>query len=137
MKWNLLTLTAACLLLTAAASAQKSEIRANVPFDFIIDGATLPAGEYSLESVGAGGTVLAIRSANSRIHSMFMVKEDQASHPDSWTKLVFHRYGDRYFLAEIRVAGNTLIRQVPQTRREKELAMKNSTNAVVLNAASR
>jgi hypothetical protein len=38
------------------------------------------------------------------------------------TKLIFHRYGDRYFLYRIWVAGEDRGRELPQTRLEKELA---------------
>ena len=38
------------------------------------------------------------------------------------TKLVFHRYGDRYFLAQIWVAGNNSGSELPKSPREVEVA---------------
>jgi hypothetical protein len=40
----------------------------------------------------------------------------------SQTKLVFRRYGDRYFLYQIWVEGNNRGRELPMTPLEKELA---------------
>ena len=38
------------------------------------------------------------------------------------TMLVFHRYGNRYFLYQIWVEGNNRGRELPRTPSEKELA---------------
>ena len=38
------------------------------------------------------------------------------------TKLVFNQYGNRYFLSQIWVAGETRGHQLPKTSREKEMA---------------
>ena len=42
--------------------------------------------------------------------------------PADKTKLVFNRYGNRYFLSEIWVNGATRGHQLPKTCRERELA---------------
>jgi hypothetical protein len=134
---NLRVLAAAfALLVTATASAQTTQIRTNVPFNFIVNGSPLPAGEYSFEPLYSGGKVLLIRSVNSGTGNMVAVNEERSSDPSSPTKLVFHRYGDQYFLAEIRIAGDNIVRQVPRSRREKQAAMNSSTQGVVLSAAS-
>ena len=39
------------------------------------------------------------------------------------TKLVFHRYGDQYFLAQIWTEGNNRGSELPKTEREPEVAM--------------
>jgi hypothetical protein len=48
------------------------------------------------------------------------------------TKLVFHRYGDRYFLYQIWVAGEDRGRELPTTRVEKELASNATLSPVVI-----
>jgi len=54
MKRQMLTLVGVLGMLLAAgsASAQTIKVKADVPFNFIINKATLPAGEYTLMSVG-------------------------------------------------------------------------------------
>jgi hypothetical protein len=39
------------------------------------------------------------------------------------SKLVFHRYGNQYFLAQIWTAGNDRGRELPKTEQEREIAM--------------
>ena len=50
--------------------------------------------------------------------------------------LVFHKYGDRYFLTGIRQAGET-IEQLPQTGQEAELRAQNSPATEEVLVASR
>jgi hypothetical protein len=42
--------------------------------------------------------------------------------PQSESKLVFNRYGDRYFLSQVWSEGNSQGRQLLKTAREKEIA---------------
>jgi len=54
--------------------------------------------------------------------------------------LVFHRYGDQYFLVQVWAAGATTGRQFPQSKSErdvqKQLASNGSANKVALNTKS-
>ena len=62
MKNSLLLFAAAlALAVTTVASAQTIKVKVKVPFDFIVNRATLPAGEYVVQSVDDLGKVLAIR----------------------------------------------------------------------------
>jgi len=42
--------------------------------------------------------------------------------PANKTKLVFNRYGDKYFLSQVWIAGETRRRELPKSSREKEVA---------------
>ncbi len=53
------------------------------------------------------------------------------------SKLVFHRYGDRYFLAQLWVAGSDSGRELAQSPREMEVARNYTVQDVVLFAALR
>jgi hypothetical protein len=41
----------AVLLMATAANAQQTNVKANVPFDFVVGDRAYPAGEYSLKSM--------------------------------------------------------------------------------------
>ena len=41
------------LLATASAYAQTGVVKANVPFNFIVNKAELPAGQYTIQAVGS------------------------------------------------------------------------------------
>jgi hypothetical protein len=133
VKKYLLTLALALpLLMTAAASAQTIHMRVTVPFNFIVAGATLPAGEYEIQSVGAAENLLSIHNRNWSAGIVVFSNSSESLSSSSNTKLVFHRYGDRYFLSELWVRGQRSGHQVPPASREKEVAMDFPRDEVVL-----
>jgi hypothetical protein len=124
------------LLVTTAASAQTIQLKAEIPFGFIVSGVTMPAGEYLVRSQGVGG-VLLISDLNSHRNSLMLTNACSSLKVATKTKLVFHRYGDRYFLNQIWIAGNDSGRELPTSRRETEVARDFSMQEVVLVAAQR
>ena len=123
MKRNVMLFAAAlALLMTTAASAQTIALKVNVPFSFIINRATLPAGEYSVDSVDDPGGTLAIRSLTSNTSNLVISNSCQSLKPVGRTKLVFHRYGDRYFLSQVWIEGMNSGHELPANPRETEVA---------------
>jgi hypothetical protein len=138
MKKNFLLFTAAlALAVTTVASAQTIKVKVNVPFGFIVNRATLPAGEYLMESVDDAGKVLAIRDLDTNTAKLVIFNSCRSSKTESQTKLIFHRYGDRYFLNQIWVEGNSSGHELSPSPREKEVAKDFSVHDVVLLAARR
>jgi hypothetical protein len=132
MKRNLLITAVLALLGISAASAQTVNLKGTVPFSFIVNRATMPAGQYSLRSVGNHGNTLAIRNLNSNTTMLALSNACASAKGSSKTKLVFHRYGDRYFLSQIWTEGNDGGREIPSGAREKEMAKDYSMEQVVL-----
>jgi hypothetical protein len=125
------------LLVTASAYAQTLPIEANVPFDFIVNGATMPSGGYSIDSIGESGKALFIHNLDQKARSLVLSNRCEKLSPSKTTKLVFHRYGDRYFLTQIWVRGENAGRQLPVSRREAEMARDYTMQEVVLVAQAR
>jgi hypothetical protein len=122
------------LFATASAYAQTAALKANIPFNFIVAGNTLPAGEYTIQSLSVNARVLTIRGADNSAN-MVMANSCESARPSDNTKLVFHRYGDRYFLSQIWTAGNSSGAELPQSPRETEVAMDFPRQDVVLIAS--
>lgn len=138
MKRNLMFFaTALALLVTTAASAQTIKLKATVPFSFIVNRATMPAGEYAVESVDDQGRVLLIGDLNSKAKRLVVSNSCDSVAKATDTKLIFHRYGNRYFLSQVWVRGNSLGHEIPASAREKEVARDFSMQEVVLMAANR
>jgi hypothetical protein len=124
MKRHTLSLISLGLLLMAgSAIAQTSNVRANVPFSFTVGSKTLPAGMYDIGAISVRDAKTLLLQARDGSSSL-MVGSNAAEtvKPADKTKLVFNRYRDQYFLAEIWVEGATRGRQLPKNSREKELA---------------
>ncbi len=95
----------AVVVLMGAASAVAQEswsysLRADVPFEFVVRGVTMPAGEYtvSLRSGAFGATMMAQTGGKTALLS-------QALTAETWNginELIFEQIGGTYYLTEIR-----------------------------------
>jgi hypothetical protein len=103
--------------------AQTNNVRANVPFNFTVGNKTLPAGAYDMEGFSSSDANMLLVKARDGSGRMIVGSHAAESvNGANKTKLVFNRYRDQYFLAEIWMEGATRGHQVPKTSREKELA---------------
>ena len=136
MKTNQLRTLIAAVLTAASAAAQSSTtLKANVPFDFIVNNRTLPAGQYTVDSRVAFGTLM-IRSADGKGVAIALARPLYSTVARKEGSLVFHRYGYAHFLSQVWSPGNNG-RQLPTTGRERELAARLSVPANTTIAAVR
>jgi hypothetical protein len=119
----MLTLIVAIAFVTAvvSANAQSRTVVANIPFDFSVGDKALPSGEYMVKAVTDNGNALAIHNKQSSKSAIRLSNSIQAPKASEKTKLVFHRYGPRYFLAEVWVSGERIGRQLLKTKEESTI----------------
>jgi len=117
--------------LSALANAQTlgSRLKANIPFDFTVAGKKFAAGQYSIVRLNpsAGDQVLSISSVDDHSFPLTIPVDTRVAKEKS--TLVFHRYGDEYFLAQIWPAGATTGRAFFKSRRERQLEQEQRTVA--------
>ena len=112
------------LAITAPVCAQLpgTAMRANIPFDFIVNGKTLPAGNYEVKRLNDEPEGLIIRSVdNKHDHAVFETESTQQNRMPRNDQIVFDRYGDTYFLSEVLTGGMETGRRLAPTRAEREL----------------
>ena len=105
-------LTMVLLMAVGSANAQLGgahEVRANVPFDYKVGSTTMKAGMCSITPAGNAADALAIRGEGSK--AALSLSHLVSSKPAATTKLVFHKYGDEYFLAQVWIEGDTTGRE--------------------------
>ena len=125
-----LGLLAVMMIIAASVSANAQSLNyrltANIPFDFSVGGEKLPAGKYWINRAqqSNGDTVVQIRSTDLHSNLVRFTIPVLAAAPAKNSSLVFRRYGDEYFLAEIWPMGSETGRELPKTRAERELARK-------------
>lgn len=103
------------VLAATPAPTDAAELRADIPFSFSVNGKTLPPGTYSLSEKNAvlfvDGATGAAMTIAVRVQSVDHVRPS----------LVFHRYGDQYFLRQAWTGGRTG-RELPERGIERILA---------------
>jgi len=113
---------------SVSANAQSLQYRltANIPFDFSVGSEKLPAGKYWIGRAqqSNGDTVVQIMSTDLHSNLTRFTIPVVASNPAKNSSLVFRRYGDEYFLAEIWSVGSETGRELLKSRAERELARK-------------
>ena len=130
MKLSLRGLTAivaaAIIASAAAASAQTTDSTTNVSFAFTVGNKTLPRDVYRISRLPGHLDVVQIRGLRGGV--ILMSQPEGPDRQDPSPRLVFHRYGDSYFLREIRMPGNVGL-ALPATRLERDAAEKVASNA--------
>jgi hypothetical protein len=125
------------LLATASAYAQTGLVKANVPFNFIVNKTELPAGQYTIQPLGFSGVAMTIQSTDNKVINTVLPHSCESAEAQKTSKLVFHRYGSRYFLAQIWTEGNNRGQELPRSGRESEVAMDYPVQNVVVVASLR
>jgi hypothetical protein len=124
------------LLMSAAAQAQTTHMKVTVPFQFTAGNVQLPAGDYEVRALGPwGGSTLSVQNLNSNVVSVVVSNSCRSQKPASDSKLIFHRYGQQYFLAEVWNRNSMAGSQIRTNPRQTELAKNQSKDEVVLIAS--
>jgi hypothetical protein len=139
VKNSLLALAiSAALGMSTTAFAQTTQLKVAVPFDFMAGDTVLPAGHYDVQSTDTwGGKALSIHNVTSNAGTLILSDSCQTAKTSDSSKLVFYRYGDRYFLAEVWTANTNIGRKMPLNQRQKELARNHQKSDVLLMASGK
>lgn len=133
--FTMLMLVVVLALATAviSANAQSSnKVVADVPFEFSVGYKTMPVGEYSVQIVASAGNALLIQNVDAKTSALRLSEATDRLKNSSQARLVFHRYGERYFLAEVwngaDITGRQLLKSLEERAIEGELASIASTS---------
>lgn len=132
-----LIIVAGVLAISAQAqtsSAQK--VIATIPFEFNVGETRMPAGKYTITVANptSDRKILQVRSLDGRSSAM-IVTTNVVRNVAEKTKLVFQRYGDRYFFAQAQMAGDpTSLAAVKSKaeRAEKQTLARTGKKSVVV-----
>lgn len=113
--------TVALGVLLSAASVYGQTVKADIPFTFQAANQTLPAGQYEVSTRNAVANTIIVRNTESKQALTAMVHKAPSRQTPEVSKLIFRRYGDQYFLAQIFVAGRTEGTELLRTKAERRL----------------
>jgi hypothetical protein len=122
-------LLALVIAVPAHAQLPGTQMRVSIPFDFTVRGKTLPSGEYEVSRIGDEPISLLIRNVkDKRDHVVFETEPVYAGRIPNRGLVVFHRYGDSYFLSEVVTAGEDTARELTTSRAERQLQREMASN---------
>lgn len=108
-------------LLAAAQLPAREKVAAKIPFDFVVAGKVIPAGNCLIQLSPASDTLL-VQNLQAKTGSFSSAHWNREAASDSYS-LVFNQYGNRYFLRG--VMANGTIYTLPVSKLEKELRAQN------------
>jgi hypothetical protein len=115
------------LVAVAAVQAQEKTVTANVPFSFYMGASAMAQGAYNVNEL-SHGTVVCLRSKEAaKTVTTYEISGNKKTEPG---RLVFHRYGNTYFLAEIWTGDTSIGEGLSMSAREKELAQHGSSKTL-------
>jgi hypothetical protein len=109
---------AATLITSGSAFAQDHGVQATVPFSFYVGGNWVPAGTYTIGSDSERSNVFSVTNRDQKI-GMFALGLIDPTEPGAKAELIFHEYGNQYFLSEIHYPGCSTKVHLPQSKAEK------------------
>ena len=118
--------------------AQRPPCKTDIPFAFQVANQTMPAGEYLIQRMTdtkEGVQYTMIRRTDRSRAAVALTFAVDAKNAKSDPKLVFHTYGNSYFLSEI-WTGQDQGQHLLLSNREKELARETTAKEVAVSLQS-
>jgi hypothetical protein len=100
------------------AQQQEGRERVVVPFDFSYGSKQFKAGTYIIGALNEHTAIIRGYSNS----GMQLMQETMESEPARQGKVVFHKYGDRYYLRDIFSAGRLDHMQIFESKEEKKMS---------------
>ena len=125
MKYLRTIITTVLLLAGVSVAVQAQErpiLTATVPFAFTLENTDLPAGTYRVSILYPYSMLIKVQSADGRKAVMITAIPSLKSEESRQVKLVFHRFGNEYFLAQVWEQGSKVHRDLRSGNRARELA---------------
>jgi len=123
----LTTVIAVVVLAVGAYAASPLRMKVDIPFTFTAGSVQLPAGEYLVELAGmspyaATGSSVVFRDGNGAAAAViFSTPASHRGNGGAEASVVFNKYGQAYFLAEVRQP--LLQVEVAKSKAEKEVSL--------------
>ena len=124
MKTLKMTLAVAGLCLAGPLFAQQA-VQATVPFSFYVGNSQMmPSGTYRITPCASNAVV--VRNCNEGVAAMHLTQPTDKQSKDQG-KLVFHKYGDMYFLSEVSGPSLSTGLVLPMGKNEKKVQEEKAT----------
>ena len=104
----------------AAVQAESRELKANIPFDFYVGARSFPAGTYTVRLMAS--SVIQVRAEAGKVWMTEMSLPVWSDDRNPNSRLVFNRYGNDHFLAQVLWPGYNQGQGLTKSSLEREVA---------------
>lgn len=118
----MLMLLGSLAVVAQAQSQSGTRLTASIPFQFNVGNETLPAGEYAITTSNPASdqAILQLRRNDGRA-SVQVQMIAAIAQSEQGSRLIFNRYGNKYFFAQVWVEGDANGLQAPKARGERNI----------------
>jgi hypothetical protein len=130
MKYATRMLVLALTMLPMLATAQlgsSQKIVVQVPFEFLVGSKVVPSGEWIVQPATVNSNSLMIRNNGAAVGMFSAASLLDAKEIAGNYALVFHKYGNSYFLSGVKIKGTRTGYRIPQSKAEAEMRARNVT----------
>ena len=115
----------AVTLLGASGLFAQTRASADIPFEFTVQNTALPAGTYTMSVTSPTHNVMSIQNQQTGQKILVIAPDAGGAYRRRGDKnvVVFHKSGDRYFLAAVKT--DAVCTNVPTSKLERELSASN------------
>jgi len=124
-KWISVLMLMFVPMIAVAQMLPAERIVTQVPFKFMIGNVAMPAGECTVQLADEKGWVLVVSNRDAKLSVFTLAVPAVGTKAARASALVFHRYGDRYFLQGVKIGDSSEIYTFKQSKLEKELVAQN------------
>ena len=121
---------AVVLMSLVPAYAQKASATVNIPFTFTVDDVRMPAGQYIITEPSE--KVIEIQHLGGSEAKVVVTNQGASTDWTSHPRLVFHRYGNAYFLAAVWMPSSDHAREFFASANEIQVARNGGQDVIEL-----
>ena len=126
MRKQLLGLATFVAFITIAVGSVQAQsgfrIQTTIPFDFTAGESSLRAGVYAVETISDNAVL--VRSIDGKKSVMLLTRATEPGGKQKPARLIFNRYGDRYFLSQAWLSAGDVGRVLHPSGAERRLAQE-------------
>lgn len=124
-RWILVLMILAVSVCASAQMPASDRVVAQVPFTFVVANRVVPYGQFTVQRTGPMANVFAVSNPEANISFVVTATAKRGIETAGEYSLIFHRYGNRYFLTALKIAGSDTVYSIAQSRYEEELLAQN------------
>ena|SRR5438045_807254 len=134
-KQMMITMAAAVFFATLSVASVRAQdagtVSVHIPFEFSAANKTLPAGDYYVRRSIQGAQVgMEVISKDKSQTLWLTIHTVRGTDIQAASRLVFNRYGDRYFLSQLWIAGRSNGEELTKASRERLLRSEMASRAI-------